>query len=144
MSALRRFSRLAPPDRRLVVQACGWLVVFRIALWVLPWRRVIALVGASPTAASSRSSVDRLEWAVRVTSRCVPRATCLTQSLALARLLARNGYTGRVQIGVRHGTRFDAHAWVEHEGTTLLTSTGSAAQYSRLISWDVAPPVRSR
>jgi hypothetical protein len=86
-------------------------------------------------------SVDRLERAVRVASRVVPRATCLTQALALNHLLSRNGYTSIVRIGVaKEDGRFAAHAWVECGGTPLLSSVADVARYAPLVAWTPAHP----
>ena len=64
----------------------------------------------------------RIVWSVEVTSRYVPRATCLTQAIAAQTLLARRGYRSQLRIGVardRDGA-FIAHAWIEHEGRIVL------------------------
>ena len=83
-----------------------------------------------------RSSVESLEWAVRTARRMVPLATCLTQALALHHLLARAGYESSIHIGVAKtaGRGFEAHAWVEHAGVTLLSSPSEVAHYSRLLA----------
>ena len=48
------------------------------------------------------------------------RATCLERSLVLWRLLARLGIASQLRIGVRKtGDKFEAHAWVEHEGVAI-------------------------
>lgn len=47
-------------------------------------------------------------------------ATCLRQSLLLHFLLRRDGLMPALKIGVRRqGRAFDAHAWVELDGTSL-------------------------
>lgn len=48
------------------------------------------------------------------------RAGCLPQSLVLRWLLRRQGIAGDLRIGVRKESgRFEAHAWVEHQGRVL-------------------------
>ncbi|MCA9572068.1 MAG: lasso peptide biosynthesis B2 protein [Myxococcales bacterium] len=52
--------------------------------------------------------------------RWVPGARlCLPQALAGAALLRRHGVPGELVIGVR-GSPFEAHAWLVHEGQTVL------------------------
>src|SRR4051812_653050 len=93
----------------------------RIALWVLPSRRLARFITVRRDLPALLPSPERLEWTVRVASRVVPYATCLTQALALQRVLARHGYRSVVQVGVCNiGGQFLAHAWVEHQGQTLL------------------------
>jgi len=88
-----------------------------------------------------KPGVDRLEWAVLAASRFIPRATCLTQALALHRLLSSYGYQSNVQFGVRRADgRFAAHAWVEHEARLLLTKAPEIVQYVRFFSWPPSQP----
>ena len=48
------------------------------------------------------------------------RATCLEESLTLWHLLRKQGHGAKLRIGVRKkGQKFEAHAWVEHDGTAL-------------------------
>ena len=115
-----------------------WIAVAgsRMALWVLPCRRLGMSINTSAETASVRPSPNRLEWAVRVVSHAVPCATCLTQALALQRLLARHGYVAIVQVGACNvDRRFLAHAWVEHEGQSLLGTSEDVARYARFFTW---------
>ena len=113
----------------------------RIALWVMPWSRIVTRTSGTRKVPSSRPAVNQLEWAVVAASRFVPRATCLTQALALQRLLSRNGYRSSVQIGVRLADgRFAAHAWVEHDATSLLSNARDVVQYVRFFSWPPSQP----
>jgi hypothetical protein len=45
---------------------------------------------------------------------------CLTRSLVLLSILARRRSKVQLVIGVRPGSEFGAHAWVELEGRPLL------------------------
>jgi hypothetical protein len=68
----------------------------------------------------------RLGSAVVRTLRLLPTdSRCLMRSLVLTRLLTRRGIESTLVIGVSTGDRFEAHAWVEHEGAVLLPSGGS-------------------
>jgi len=90
---------------------------------VLPFARLRKLVAALPPSASaiSGTSAQELFWAVRAASRRIPAATCLTQALALHKLLQSAGHSSRIEIGVTKTPErgFQAHAWVECGGTTL-------------------------
>ena len=46
---------------------------------------------------------------------------CLMSSLVLTRLLARRGIDSELVIAVEPGEQFGAHAWVEHDGSPLLS-----------------------
>ncbi len=140
MTAMRKFWLLSPSERGLLLDAGISLLVFRIALWMLPWHRVRGLRWRSGISRGSRFSVERLEWAVRNASRVIPGASCLTQALALHHLMARASYPSSIHIGVAKipGRGFEAHAWVEHGGVALLNSAGEVAHYSRLLALE--PP----
>jgi Transglutaminase-like superfamily len=137
---VRRLVSLGPSE---IAMLCGALLILartRLALSILPWRRMRAPVIRS-IAPALRTNADRLEWAIRATSRFIPRATCLTQALALQRLLAHHGYESRVQIGARNTDgHFGAHAWVEHEGGSFLSTAAELTRYARFFSWPPSEP----
>ena len=127
-------SWLRPRHLALLVRACLTVARVRTGLWLLPWSRVQAMV-AGPHRTRSRFSVDRLERAVRLASHVVPCATCLTQAVALNRLLSSDGHASTVLIGVRKDDAgFAAHAWVEWRGGPLLSSATEVSKYSRFLT----------
>lgn len=71
---------------------------------------------------------DAMQKGARFTARMVNaadrhglvHASCLAKSLTLWWLLARQGITSRLRVGIRkENGKLQAHAWVEHEGMTL-------------------------
>ena len=117
MRRLSRLSRLSGLELRLLAEALGWVVLVRLALWYLPFRRLWETCRrlARVRRHSPRPPPAwRFDEAVRRASRVVPAATCLTRSLALYIMLGRSGYPCEVRLGAaREGDRFLAHAWVE-------------------------------
>jgi hypothetical protein len=106
------------------------LVVIRVAVSVLPFRRVRSLArrlaslnGRWGRAASVEP--EEIARAVSAGSRWVPAASCLTQALAGLVLLARNNHAGTLTVGVRRGEKFGAHAWLYYDGRILLGSDGA-------------------
>jgi hypothetical protein len=136
MSAVRKFRQLSSAERGLLLHAGILLAAYRVALWLLPWNRVARLRPSPGPSRASRFTVEHMEWAVRAASRPIPRATCLTQALALHHLLARAGYASAIHIGVAKAPDgvFQAHAWVEREGATLLNRASEVAHYSQLLA----------
>jgi hypothetical protein len=139
MRRLRKFKQLPAADRRLLMQA--WLVVWlvRLGLWLLPFQRLhrlLAPIGRAPGSGSapSQALIGKVVWAVKVSSRYVPAASCLTQALAARRLLAHHGYVTELQIGVArdHCGSFQAHAWLEYEGQVLIGELKDLARYTVL------------
>ena len=122
---LRRWTRLSCADRLVLLQALGIVGFIRLALWVLPFARLrtlLAKIGQVRRPSPNRLAPARLAWAVSVTSRYVPCATCLTQALAAELLLRWAGYRGELQIGVAKlaNGRLLAHAWLEYEGIIII------------------------
>ncbi len=97
---------------------------FRLALWCLPPRHWIQKVGQASTPAAclqTRPALSQLIWAVNAATSVIPRSTCLVRALAAQRLLARHGYPSTLYLGVaRTSEGLDAHAWLDHNGTTLI------------------------
>jgi hypothetical protein len=126
MRSVTAFFRLPVRDQRLVAAAGLWVVMVRLGLTFLPFQRLRSLLARFRRPVSSHppagTSADRIAWAVRTTSRYVPRASCLTQALAAQVLLARHGYPSYLRIGVsRDGAgRLAAHAWIECEGRMVI------------------------
>lgn len=74
---------------------------------------------------------DHLADAVeRVLSVLPTDSPCLVNSLTLLSLLATRGVQNTLVIGVRPGSDFAAHAWVESDGRALLPTGGG--EYQRL------------
>jgi hypothetical protein len=136
MRRMRRLAALTGSERSLLLRALFIVGVARGALWILPVgaaRRLVAAAARTP----KDISVERFVWAVKGVSRRVPRATCLTQALAVQALLARAGHKSRVEIGVaKNSGLFEAHAWVVY-GDRVVIGGPDVARYSRLTAWEL-------
>ena len=68
--------------------------------------------------------VWRRAHAIKRAARLVPRASCLTQALALQTVLAREGEPSALVLGVdaapKGRKRFEAHAWIEWRGRVII------------------------
>ena len=144
MTLARRLARVTRTEWAILVRAGYLVAIVRLLLvssgWSSALRRIHGLSSGPGTIPGLRDvSVERLAWAVRTVSRVVPGATCLTQALALQALMTVAGRSGRVQIGVTQNGQhsFESHAWVEHEGRTLLSTPGEVARYTCLFALDV-------
>src|SRR4051812_9079027 len=127
MRTVRRLVHLSRPERRLLLRAALWASAVRVALWVCPFRAAWRLARGLARAPSARPKADRptpdaAARAVRRVCRYLPRATCLTQALAVYILLGRSGVDCTLRLGVvkTPGGRLLAHAWVEDRGRPLL------------------------
>lgn len=141
MAHLNKFLRLPATDRRLLLKALSLVWVIRLGLWLLPFRvvRRLPLIlekGLSRAEASDRTIVNRIVWAVTKASSYVPAATCLTQAVATKVLLGRYGHRANVHLGVARNEagQFQAHAWVESNGVTVIGGSDSFLKHYTPLS----------
>jgi hypothetical protein len=71
--------------------------------------------------------------------------SCLTKSLTLWWLLGRQGISSRLRIGIRkEKEKFEAHAWVERDGTAVNEPEGHHRHYAAFDeSLSALPPEES-
>src|SRR5438093_2172280 len=112
MRRMKRLADLTNAERLLLLRALFAVGLARLALWVLPVATALRVV-TTLAGITGETPVERFVWAVRLVSRYLPRATCLTQAIALHALLARAGHGSRIEIGIAKDVGcFLAHAWV--------------------------------
>ena len=140
MQLVRRFLGLPAPDRRLLIGALLLLWGVRLGLSTIPFRTLHGLLARVPRARASlrsgkRPPLDRVAWAVRVASRYVPQATCLTQALTAQALLARHGHPGDLRIGLARDQdgRLQGHAWVESRGRVVFSGSEDPSRFTALV-----------
>lgn len=129
---LNTLRTLTASERAVLLSALPFVLVVRVALWVLPSRlivrRVQQMAANTSTARSPVRSPGEIAWAIEAAARRVPRASCLTQAVAAQYLLRRSGHASELRVGVARGeSGFRAHAWIEHDGRILVGGLGSAA-----------------
>src|SRR5467141_1529215 len=92
--------QLSSADRGLLLGSALLLIAIRLGLWLLPFRILLRLLpAASQRREEEQLSIARAAWSVRVMSRYVPAASCLTQALAMLVLLNRFGHSSELRIG---------------------------------------------
>lgn len=126
------------PERRTRL-AVGGRVALALRVWASyalvragmrrrPLPVAVSRLGRAGRGRARRHSPERLAWVVH---RCLRvggfRATCMTKSLVLFRLLRRQGDDAEVVIGLpRRPTDPTAHAWVEIDGVDVGPPPGRA------------------
>ena len=130
---LRRFSALDFEARGLLLRAAILLPVISVSLKARGFRgtqesllrfRPGVLRDTRAGAASPQHEIARSQLTARMVNAAVRQvwsgSTCLEKSLALWWLLRRQGVASDLRIGARKvENKFEAHAWVEREGTAL-------------------------
>lgn len=130
---------------QLAWRALRRVIAVRLMLWRWSHSRVRAAFSrgrngertATPILVGDRDLAREpaaLAWAVRATARRVPKASCLTQAIALESLLAEAGEVGTVRFGVarKPDGAFEAHAWVEHAGRILIGDLPDLERFAAL------------
>jgi hypothetical protein len=133
-SELMTVRRLGPRLVMLFVEAFAVLALARLAVWLVPFRRLVALLGAplAPLAAgeplppAQRETAREIAWALRAAVRRLPLdAACLAQAIAGRFLLRKRGIAPTVHLGLAQGLEgvalgdislTVAHAWLEAGG----------------------------
>ena len=135
MASVRKIFSLSADDRRLFVDAMLVVGTIRCGLWLLPFkslrRLLLKISKVAPQLRGTDSMVaERVAWAVKVSSRYIPNATCLTQALATKVLLGRRGQPAVLRIGVTRNEQgeFLAHAWVESNGQSVIGGSQALLQ----------------
>lgn len=143
MRQLRKAFGRPPADWWLLLRAGGLLMLIRLGLTLLPFRRVRQLAdrygrSAPGREAAPEAELARLAWAVsRMARFVVADRPCLTQALALQLLYARRGHASELRIGVAKEAdgRFLAHAWVEQAGRVVIGGADSPRRFTPLPSF---------
>jgi len=123
----------------VLMRAAILLGAVRVALWTVSFRNLRRVVDSLTRGHfwQARSySADQFSWAVRVASRYVPSATCLSQALVLHILLRRQGLQSIIRIGVeKHAEHFAAHAWVESRDRVVIGDR-DLQRYTPMMVWE--------
>jgi len=141
MILFRKLLRLRAADRKLLIEATILLCVVRLGLWLLPFERLRRLLFRK-TARGNRwqgvaqQSVRNITRSVKIMSRYVPAATCLTRALVTLVLFERYGHVGCLRIAVAKDPvgKLEAHAWVESQGNIVIGSRTDLSRFTVLCA----------
>jgi hypothetical protein len=145
MRKFHSFFALPATNRRLLLRTLLLVIAVRLGLTLLSYRtlrglipRVFPCVNSGASNAISEARMARLMWAVRVTSRYVPAASCLTQAITAQILLALHGEKSRLHIGVAKSEEgvFQAHAWVESQDLIVIGGASSSVDYTPIAAFE--------
>lgn len=132
---MKRFAQLTATERRILILVLFVVGVARVTLIIFSTDTARKMAAKAATGASG--SLEQMVWAVRVASRYLPGATCLTQALAAQALLTQSGFPSQVEIGVAKDDlrRLQAHAWVVCHGQVVLGGQ-QTSHYNSIIVLD--------
>jgi transglutaminase superfamily protein len=123
---LSKILALSASELSMLAEAAFAVVAIRVALWLFEFGRLNAtldrLAAIAAKASAATPPVERIAWAVKAVSARVPRASCLTQALALRLMLERRRVPATLRIGVARTpeSSVEAHAWLECGGNIVI------------------------
>ena len=134
---LGKFFRRSPLEQRLFLEAFLWLALSRLAILVVPFRRIAPFLGHTMAETSSDASELRplarhVSWAVQTASRYTPwESKCLAQAMAAKMMLKRREIPSTLYLGVlKEGHKgLSAHAWIRC-GDRILTGARGHRQFA--------------
>lgn len=143
MSRIQKFLNLPCADRNCLIEAAFWLGCARLAILLLPFRRIAPFLGRNMAQSpeveevANRELLDRISWAVTSASRHLPwDCLCLAQALAGKAMLKRRGMTSTLYLGLAKDDDADlqAHAWLRC-GNRILTGEREMAGFTIIATF---------
>lgn len=128
LESLRRFSALDRPAQLLFLRALAALPLVSLSLKFRGFQRTRSALHKNLSVPIFPADPDSLGKKAALTAHLVNAAdrhglvhpSCLAKSLTLWWLLARQGITSCLRIGIRKEKgKLEAHAWVDREGEAL-------------------------
>lgn len=121
MTVFTSFKNLNFQDKKLVLKTLFLNYYVRLVTWIFPFTKVRKITrDMAKRHNDDEIDLQRLIWAVNVTSGYVFHSTCLTNALTGQLLLEQNGYKSKLLIGVINDNEFEAHAWLEYDKKVVL------------------------
>ncbi len=150
--SLRKLASLSWADRWLLFQAAIWLGLLRLAILLLPFRRIARLLELTPgegpaaIAPAQATEAERIGWAVRTAAAHTPwQSACLAQALAGAALSRRRRLPCALYLGVAKAADqpgvIAAHAWLRC-GDMALTGAANLERYRIVSVFRYSPAAR--
>lgn len=136
--SLKNLSTSVPINKILLVKVAFYLLFFRFALKVLPFKNFKQLysciIKTRKTKDYNITQIKEIANAVIAVSENLPLSTaCLTQALT-TKLLLRSDSEIVLRIGVFIERGFEAHAWVEKKGIYIIGES-PLTDYTPIWDW---------
>jgi hypothetical protein len=138
----RKLMRKSSAERWLLLEATGCLVAARLALALLPFRRLVRIfdwpVSGPELSGSERERLTRqVRWAVTAAARHLPvEMVCFPRGIAAQVMLRRRRVGTTLYYGVAklQGEGLKTHVWVQ-DGATGVVGHGAAEQYTVMMRY---------
>lgn len=141
MQRIKRYLDTPRPERAFLLRAAVLLIAVAAMLRLGGLETTLRLLGRRLPAPLTASSIPpariaetrRTAELIGIAARRLPvNATCLRQSVLLWFLLRRRRLPAMLRLGVAVAEAFQAHAWVEIDGTVINDSEHVAQRFTVL------------
>jgi hypothetical protein len=142
LKKFRRLCDLTAGNRLLFFQLFTFALALRVGLVLVPLPRLVRILSTQVTGflegfqiGYKKSDWSRLATLADLAARVARgKGRCLMRSLLLFTLLKTRGEPAELLIGVnKDGTVFQAHAWIQTNGTILGDKAEATAGFSTLL-----------
>ncbi|AFZ26451.1 hypothetical protein Cylst_4359 [Cylindrospermum stagnale PCC 7417] len=142
MNNLSKLLGLDSQKRQLLISTFVLLLLVRLGLFLLSFKTLQKLLSSISNAKPKcqekhHISIDKIIWAVEVSSHYMPGVKCLARALTCQFFMSRHGYTSNLCIGVAKGEQGElkAHAWLENQGQVVIGNVTNLSNFSQLASF---------
>ncbi|MCF2488464.1 lasso peptide biosynthesis B2 protein [Dyadobacter sp. CY347] len=138
---IAKWNSLSLEGKLIFLKAAASLVLIKVGLTILPFatfRKIFHwLCKSKYTGETSQQSVDLTVWAVDTAANLLPlELLCLPRALATKYLLRKvPALTLEIGIEVNPAKQFEAHAWVEKNGSVIMGNWPESVLYQRIWVW---------
>lgn len=138
---ISRWRRLSGRGKVLFLKSAICLTLIKIGLTILPFsvfRNVFRWFTATGRPEEiSQQDIELTVWAVDTAANLLPmELLCLPRALATKYLLRKMpALTLEIGVEINPAKQFEAHAWVERNGSIIIGSWPESVSYQRLWVW---------
>lgn len=129
--------------RLRVLEAAAWLLVYRVALKILPFKQLASAYerprigdGGHTRSQQDTQIAAAVKAAIQSAVNRLPKTcTCLCQALAAGRMLRRRDIASIVFIGAAldEAGEFESHAWIE-AGAIIVAGATDVRRYKVMLT----------
>jgi hypothetical protein len=137
-----KWNSLSGSGKLTFIKAAISLILIKAGLSFLPFlkfRRIFhRLTNTTLTEEKSKAEIDLIVWAVDTAANLLPfELLCLPRALATKFLLRKtSSLTIEIGIEINPDKSFEAHAWVERNGSIIIGNWPQTVSYKRLWVWE--------
>jgi hypothetical protein len=117
--------RLSVREKLLFLEALSWLILAKLALVFLPFKRILPLLKQKKPSGEKTADLVNIRDAIARAANITPwQNTCLTRSIAVRRMLKQRKIHSRLAIGMGHDEngKLLMHAWITANNIDIISN----------------------